>query len=110
MPAPLKSRLNAPRGHRNDSKEARRVSAVAGNSQKPLKSRSNAPQSVGLDTEVKELMEGLNLYTPNVSRGGKTLLEAAKVDVILSYLLGQYGYGCATRGDEGRHPETSLQL
>ena len=35
MPGPLKSRLDAPRGRRNDSREARRVSAVAGNSQKP---------------------------------------------------------------------------
>ena len=35
LPAPLKSRLNAPRGIRNGSGEARRVSAVAGNSQKP---------------------------------------------------------------------------
>ena len=35
LPAILKSRLDAPRGRRNDSGEARRVSAVAGNSQKP---------------------------------------------------------------------------
>ena len=34
LPATLKSRFNAPQSRRNDSEEARRVSAVAGNSQK----------------------------------------------------------------------------
>ena len=38
LPAPLKSRFNAPRGRRNDSREAITFPAVAGNSQKqPLR-------------------------------------------------------------------------
>ena len=45
MPAPLKSRFNALRGRRNGSREARRVSAVAGNSQKPLQRPPRAAET-----------------------------------------------------------------
>ena len=44
LPGPLKSRLDAPRGRRNDSGEARRVSAVAGNSQKPSRRPLGPPK------------------------------------------------------------------
>ena len=43
-PATLKSRLNAPRGHRNNSEEARGVSAVAGTSQKPSRRPPGPPK------------------------------------------------------------------
>ena len=36
LPAPLKSRFNGPRGRRTGFEEARRISAVAGTTQKPL--------------------------------------------------------------------------
>ena len=44
LPATLKSRLDAPRGRRNDSGEARRVSAVDGNSQKPSRRPLGPPK------------------------------------------------------------------
>ena len=44
LPAPLKSRLDAPRSRRNAYGEARRVSAVAGNSQKPSRRPPEPPE------------------------------------------------------------------
>ena len=56
-PATLESRLKAPRGGRNDSGEARRVSAVAGTSQKPSQRPPGKPKRLRRSEKAPEKRE-----------------------------------------------------